>query len=258
MLLKGKKGVVFGVANKNSLAWHIACAAHEQGAEVLLSVANERFREKVAPFAEKIGAPPPVVCDVASEESIEKAFGEIGSLASGLDFLVHAVAFARRDDLLGRFVDTSREGYHLAQDISAYSLAALARGAEPLMHPGSSILTLTYLGGVRAVPGYNVMGVAKAALESSVRYLACDLGPKGIRVNALSAGPMRTLSSSAVKGLKEMMDGHSRVCPLRRGVNGEDIGGAAVFLLSDLASGVTGDVLYVDCGYHILGAYVPE
>ena len=256
-LLAGKNGLIFGVANKNSLAWHIAKAAHAHGARIALSVANERFKEKAAPLAEQLDSAPLVICDVGDDASISKAFEEVGRIMPKLDFLVHAVAFAEREDLEGRFVETSRKGYALAQDISAYSLTAIARAAEALMGEGSSILTLSYLGATRAVPSYNVMGVAKAALEASVRYLAVDLGPKGIRVNTLSAGPIKTLSAAAVKGLKDKIDLQQKVTPLRRNVNGDDVGGAAVFLLSDLSAGVTGDVLFVDCGYHALGAYDP-
>ena len=253
MILKGKKGVIFGVANKNSLAWSIAQEAVAQGAELTLCVANERFQSKVRPMAAELGLGEPIICDVASDESIQSTFKELADNVGKMDFMVHAVAFANREDLQGRFADTSREGYHVAQDISAFSLVAMAREAEKLMPDGGSILTLSYIGAIRAIPGYNVMGVAKAALEASVRYLATDLGPSGIRVNVLSAGPIKTLSSSAVKGLKEKLDTQQDACPLRRNVSGDDVGKAAAFLLSDMASGVTGDVLYVDCGYHILG-----
>lgn len=255
-MLSGKQGIVFGVANKNSLAWHIARTARQHGAEVALSVANERFRQKAEPLAAQLDARALIVCDVADDDSIARGFDQLRAVMPRLDFLVHAIAYAERADLEGRFVETSRRGYGLAQDISSYSLTALSRAAEPLMTAGGSILTLSYLGAVRAVPSYNVMGVAKAALEASVRYLAADLGPEGIRVNALSAGPVKTLSSAAVKGLKDMIDHQQKVTPLRRNVTGADVGGAAAFLLSDLAAGVTGEVLYVDCGYHALGAYV--
>jgi len=258
MLLQGKKGIIFGVANKMSLAWHIAKTAREQGAEFMLGVANERFRERVAPLAKELGVPAPLICDVTSDESIESTFKVIGERMPELDFIVHAIAFAQKEDLQGRFVETSRLGYHTAQDVSAYSLAAISRVAEPMMNNGGSILTLSYIGAVRAVPSYNVMGVAKAALEASCRYLAADLGPKGIRVNAISAGPIKTLSSSAVRGLKEKLDQQQEATPMRRNVTGEDVGNAASFLLSDLSAGVTGDVMYVDCGYHILGLIGPQ
>ena len=258
MILEGKKGIIFGVANKMSLAWHIAKVARAQGADFLLGVANERFRERVAPLAEELGVPEPLICDVTSDESIQSTFRVIGERMPEIDFVVHAIAFAQKDDLKGRFVDTSRLGYHTAQDISAYSLAAISRAAEPMMKDGGSILTLSYIGAVRAVPAYNVMGVAKAALEASVRYLATDLGPQGIRVNAISAGPIKTLSSSAVRGLKEKLDQQQEATPLRRNVTGEDVGNSAAFLLSDMSAGITGDVMYVDCGYHILGVIGPQ
>jgi enoyl-[acyl-carrier protein] reductase I len=249
-MLKGKKGVIFGVANRHSLAWHIAKEAYAHGAELILGVANERFREKVAPLAAEVGAPEPVICDVTSDESILSTFHVIKDRMPELDFMVHAIAFANRQDLEGRFIDTDRYGYHVAQDVSAFSLAAMSREAEKMMKPGSSILTLTYIGSVRAVPNYNVMGVAKAALESSVRYLATDLGSEGIRVNALSAGPIKTLSSSGVKGLRDKLGQQAAKNPLHRNITGEDVGKSAVFLLSDYSSGVTGEVLYVDNGYH--------
>lgn len=254
-MLQGKQGVVFGAANKNSLAWHIALAARRAGARVLLSCANERFQDKVAPLAEEIGAPPPVLCDVASDASIAAAMAEIGRQLPRLDFLVHSIAFAPKEELERPFSQTSRDGFLLAHNVSAYSFVALARAAAPLLAPQASLLTLSYLGAVKAVPSYNVMGVAKAALEASVRYLAADLGPRGVRVNAISAGPIRTLSSAGIKGVKDMIDFQASVNPLRRSIDGEDVGKAAVFLLGDYASGVTGDILYVDCGYHILGAY---
>ena len=249
-MLEGKKGVIFGVANRHSLAWHIAKHAIAHGADIRLCVANERFQSKVAPMAEDLGVPTPVICDVTDDESIAQAFAAVGETMPELDFVVHAVAFADREDLEGRFVDTKRSGYHLAQDVSSYSLTALARESEAMMKPGSSLLTLTYIGSVRSVPNYNVMGVAKAALESSVRYLAADLGERGVRVNALSAGPIKTLSSSGVKGLRSKLDQQEAKNPLRRNITGDDVGKAAVFLLSEYASGVTGDVLYVDNGYH--------
>lgn len=254
-MLQGKTGVIFGVANRHSLAWHIAEAAHREGARLLFGVANERFREKVAPLTATLSDDEPVVCDVASDESIASAFRVLRERAPHLDFLVHAIAYAQRSDLEGRFTDTSRVGYHVAQDISAYSLAAMAREAEPMLRPGSSVLTLTYIGSQRAVPHYNVMGVAKAALEASVRYLAAELGPKGIRVNALSAGPIKTLSSSGVKGLRDKLHLQEELTPLRRSVTGEDVAKAAVFLLGDYASGVTGEVLYVDNGYHAVATW---
>ncbi len=256
MLLKGKKGLVFGVANEHSLGWHIAQTAHAQGAELIFSVASERFLKRVAPMAAELGAPPPVICDVSQDGEIERAAAEIRGLTDRVDFLVHAVASAKREELQGRFLDTSREGFAFAHDVSVYSLVALVRAVEPLLTPGASILTLTYLGAARAVPSYNVMGVAKAALESAVRYLANDLGPTGVRVNAISAGPVKTLSASIVKGFKDKVDLQQQAAPLRRNVSGADVGNAGLFLLSDLASGVTGQVLYVDCGYSVMADFI--
>ncbi len=254
-MLRRKTGVIFGVANRHSLAWHIAEAAKREGANLLFGVASERFREKVAPLASALDGGEPIVCDVSSDRSIASSFKVLKDRTDKIDFMVHAIAFAQRNDLEGRFVDTERVGYHVAQDISAYSLVAMAREAEPLMSPGSSILTLTYIGSQRAVPNYNVMGVAKASLEASVRYLASELGPNGVRVNALSAGPIKTLSASGVKGLREKLHRQEEMTPLRRSITGEDVGKAGVFLLSDYASGVTGEILYVDNGYHAVATW---
>lgn len=256
MLLQGKKGLIFGVANEHSLAWHIAMQAHEQGAELLLSVASERFLRKVGPLAERLGAGPPVICDVSSDDDIKRAFEEIRARMPEVDFIVHAIATAKREDLQGRFLDTSRDGFSLAHDVSTFSFVAIAREAESMLNPGASLLTLTYLGAVRAVPSYNVMGVAKASLEASVRYMANDFGPSGVRVNAISAGPVKTLSASVVKGFKDKVDIQQVAAPLRRNVTGEDVGKASLFLLSDMASGVTGEILYVDCGYNIMADFI--
>lgn len=256
MLLKGKKGLIFGVANEHSLAWHMAKEAHAQGAEMLFSVASERFLRKVGPLAASLGAPEPIICDVTSDEDIEQAFAEIKKQMPEIDFLVHAIATAKRDDLQGRFLDTSRDGFGLAHDVSTYSFVALCRAAEGMLTPGASLLTLTYLGAVRAVPSYNVMGVAKASLEASVRYMANDFGPAGVRVNAISAGPVKTLSASVVKGFKDKVDIQQVAAPLRRNVTGEDVGKAGLFLLSDMASGVTGEIVYVDCGYNIMADFI--
>ena len=225
---------------------------------MVLSVASERFVRRVAPLAEKLGAPPPIICDVSSDEQIAEAFVEIKQVMPEVDFLVHAIATAKRGELEGRFVDTSRDGFSLAHDISTYSFVALARAAEDLLTADASLLTLSYLGAIRAVPSYNVMGVAKASLEASVRYMANDFGPKGIRVNAISAGPIRTLSASIVKGFKEKVDIQQVAAPLRRNVTGEDVGKAGIFLLSDMASGVTGEILYVDCGYNIMADFITK
>ena len=249
-MLEGKTGVVFGVANHRSLAWFIAHEAHLHGAKVQMVAANERFRDKMAPHAEKAGMQEPLICDVTKDESIDAVFAQIKEQLPQLDFLVHSIAFARKEDLEGRFVATPREGYLLAQDISSYSFVALMRAAEPMFKAGSNALTLTYIGSQRSVPNYNVMGVAKAALESTVRYLAADFGPDGIRVNAISAGPIKTLSSAGIAGMREKLDLQHERNPMRRNIKGEEVGKAAVFLLSNYAAAVTGEVLYVDNGYH--------
>ena len=256
MLLKGKKGLIFGVANEFSLAWHIAKKAHEHGAEMLFSAASERFVRRTAPLAEQVGAGEPLICDVGDDAAIARAVDEVRERMPQVDFLVHAIATAKREELDGRYMDTSRDGFALAHDVSTYSFVALAKAFEPLLQPGASLLTLSYLGAVRAVPSYNVMGVAKAALEASVRYMANDLGPDNKRVNAISAGPVKTLSASVVKGFKDKVDIQQVAAPLRRNVTGEDVGNAGVFLLSDMASGITGEILYVDCGYNIMADFI--
>lgn len=256
MLLEGKKGLIFGVANQYSLAWHIAKAAKDQGAEVLLSVGGERFLRRAEPLAKELDSPTPVICDVSTDENIVESMKEIEQIMPKVDFIVHAIATANREDLQGRYLDTTRDGFNLANDVSTYSLVGLCRAAEHMLNPGASILTLSYLGAVRAVPSYNVMGVAKAGLEASVRYLANDFGPAGVRVNAISAGPVKTMSASAVKGFKDKVDIQQVAAPLRRNVTGEDVGKAGMFLLSDWSSGITGEVLYVDCGYNIMADFI--
>jgi enoyl-[acyl-carrier protein] reductase I len=258
MLLKGRKGVILGVANKRSIAWGIAQAAHEHGAELALTYANDRFKEGVMELGKSIGVKHYFPCDVGRDDEIGALAVNLKHALGRLDFLVHAVAFAKKEELAGAFVDTSREGYHLAQDISSFSLVALCRALKPMMeHHGegktTSVLTLTYLGGQRVVPNYNVMGVAKAALESAVRYLANDLGPSGIRVNAVSAGPIKTLSAAGVSSFSTLLDAMPDRAPLRRNVTQEEVGDAAVFLLSEMARGVTGEVLFVDAGFHAMG-----
>lgn len=242
---------MFGVANRHSLAWHICKTAHAQGAKLIMGVASERFAEKVQPLADEVEAEI-VVCDVTSDEAIDAAFDEIRSKMDHLDFMVHAIAFAKREELEGRFIDTSRDGWNLAQEVSSYSFVALSRRAESMMRPGGSIITLTYIGSIRISPGYNVMGAAKASLESAMRYLARDLGPQGIRVNAISAGPVKTLSAAGIKDFRTMLDHHEEVTPLQRNTTGEDVGNTAAFLCSSMATGISGDVIYVDSGYHIV------
>jgi len=254
MLLEGKRGVVFGVANKRSLAWAIARRAAEEGARLALTYQGERIEENVRELAEGLNDPPILPCDVSKDDELESAFSALKAEFGGLDFLVHAVAFARKEELEGEYLNTSREGYKLAQEISSYSLTAMARLATPLMegHP-ASILALTYLGGQRVIPHYNVMGVAKAALDMSVRYLAADLGPRGIRVNAISAGPIKTLASAGIKGFSKILEHMREHAPLRRNVDQSEVADSALFLLSDLSRGVTGEILHVDSGYHIVG-----
>jgi enoyl-[acyl-carrier protein] reductase I len=255
LLLDGKLGLVLGIANKRSLAWGIALAAAREGARLAVTYQGERLESNVRELAQGLGRDTLVLpLDVARDEELDSAAESLRRELGALDFVVHAVAFARREELDGHFVDTSRSGYVLAQEISAYSLTAVARRVAPLMQgrPGS-IVTLSYLGGERVVPNYNVMGVAKAALEMSVRYLAADLGPRGIRVNAISAGPVKTLAASGVHGLSRMLEYHRTHAPLRKNTDQEEVADAALFLLSHLSRGVTGEVLHVDNGFHVLG-----
>ncbi len=253
-LLKGRKGIIFGVANEKSIAWAIAKALSANGAELALTYAGEILEKRVRPLAEQIGAKVVVPCDVTKDEDIQSTFDQVKSAFGHLDILIHAVAYANKEDLKGSFLDTSREGFSLAQDISAYSLTAISRYAAPLMEGRpASILTLSYYGAEKVIPRYNVMGVAKASLEASVRYLAADLGPKGIRVNAISAGPIRTLASAGISGFKDMLHHVAEKAPLRRNVTAEEVAGTALYLTSDLSTGVTGEVVYVDGGYHIMG-----
>lgn len=255
-MLQGKKALVLGVANKRSIAWGIAQQLHENGAEIGLSYAIPQLEKRVMPLAESIGVDFVEKCDVTNDEEIRALFVKAKERFGDIDILIHAIAFARQEDLTGRFVETSRDGFATALDISAYSLVAVTRAALPLLRRGSSVLTLTYYGAVKVVPNYNVMGVAKAALEASVRYLAADLGPEGIRVNAISAGPIKTLSAAGVSGIRKMLRYTEERAPLRRNVDQDEVGRAALWLCSDLGSGITGEVVYVDAGYHVLG--MPE
>jgi len=252
-LLEGKTALIFGVANDHSIAWGIAQALHAEGATVGFSSIESLIDKRVRPLAESIGSTFVEACDVQSDADIERVFARWGEVHDGLDILVHALAFAKREDLSGGFVDTSRDGFALAMDVSTYSLVALTRAARPHLRPGSSVLTLSYYGAEKVVANYNVMGVAKAALEASVRYLAADLGPQGVRVNAISAGPVRTLSSSGIAGFKKMYGAFAAVAPLRANITPEDVGRSAVYLASELSSAVTGEILYVDGGFNILG-----
>jgi enoyl-[acyl-carrier protein] reductase I len=253
-LLEGKKGLVVGVANDRSIAWGIARAAAGEGASLAFTYQGEALQKRVAPLAARVGSKLVLPLDVTREAEIEAVFRTLKDRWEGLDFLVHAVAFANREDLNGPYCAVSRPNYLQTLDISAYSFTALARAAAPLMEGRrGSMLTLTYIGGERVLPNYNVMGIAKAALEASVRYLAADLGPRGIRVNAISAGPIKTLSAAGIPGFSQMLQAAAERAPLRRNVEAAEVGGAALFLLSDLASAVTGDILFVDGGWHVLG-----
>jgi enoyl-[acyl-carrier protein] reductase I len=252
----GKRGLVFGVANKRSIAWAIANRLAAGGAQLAFTFQGERIEKNVRELADTVGSPLVVECDVRSDDDVEHAVAAAGEAFGGeLDILIHSVAFAAAEDLEGRFTDTPRDRFWMALDVSAYSLIAVARAAEPLLEAagGGSIVTMTYLGGVRAVPHYNVMGVAKAALDSSVQYLAWDLGQKNIRVNAISAGPVRTLAARSIAGFPTMEAIVEERAPLHRHISAEDVAGAAAYLLSDDAQNVTGTTLYVDSGYHAMG-----
>ena len=254
-LLEGKTGIVFGVANKRSIAWAIAQALAREGMRLAFTYQGERLKEGVESLTAALPGSILLPCDVTNDADIESVFAGVEKEFGHLDALLHSVAFAPKEDLENDFVKTSRDGFKLAHDISAYSLVAVTRGAMPLFEKngGGSVLTLTYHGAVKAVEGYNVMGVAKASLESSMRYLAANLGPQNIRVNALSAGPVNTLAARGIKGFTTMLKHHAEKAPLRRNVELEEVGNAGMFLLSPWASGITGEVTYVDCGYNIVG-----
>jgi len=252
-LMQGRRGLVMGVANDRSIAWGIAAACAAQGARLAFTYQGEALQKRVEPLAASVGSDLVVPCDVTDEASMDATFAAVAERWGGLDFLVHAIAWSDKDELKGRYLDTTRDNFLRSLDISCYSFTALAQRAVPLMGPGASLLTLTYLGAERVTPHYNVMGVAKAALEASVRYLAADLGGQGIRVNAISAGPIKTLAASGIGDFRYILKWNQYNAPLKRNVTIEDVGGAGVYLLSDLASGVTGEVHHVDCGYHVVG-----
>jgi enoyl-[acyl-carrier protein] reductase I len=251
-LMDGKRGIIFGVANEMSIAWGIAQQLHAAGATLAFTYLNGSLEKRVRPLAASLGSTLILPCDVASDEQIEQTFAAVQQEWGKLDFMVHSLAFANREDLKQPFTQTSRQGFQLALDISAYSLVAMTRSAAPLMTDGGSIITMSYLGAERAVPGYNVMGVAKAALEAAVRYLAAELGEQRIRVNAISAGPIRTLAASAVGDFKSKIKLMDDFAPLRRTVSQEEVGKSALYFLSDLSTGVTGEVHYVDGGFNIV------
>jgi enoyl-[acyl-carrier protein] reductase I len=253
-MLDGKTGIVFGVANKRSIAWAIAQAWHKEGAKLAFTFQGERVKENVAELAGTFGADTLILpCDVTKDDEIENVFKTVGEKFGKLNLLLHSVAYAPKDALEGEFVNTSREAFRVAHDVSAYSLVALARAAAPLMTDGGSIVAMSYYGAEKVVPHYNVMGVAKAALEASTRYLAYDLGPKKIRVNCISAGPVNTLAARGISGFQEMLKHYEAHAPLKRNVLPEELGATGAFLASDGAAAITGQVLYVDSGYQIMG-----
>ena len=252
-LMEGKRVMVFGVANERSIAWGISQQFKREGARLGFNFVGDALEKRVRPLAESVDAEIVLPCDVTDDAQVSETFGKIRETWGGLDVLIHSVAFANREDLEGRFSGTSREGFLMAMEISAYSLVHLAREAAPLMGEGGTVLTMTYYGAEKVVENYNVMGVAKAALEASVRYLAADLGPDGIRVNAISAGPIKTLAASGVRGFRNILSVVEERAPLRRNVTQEDVGRNALYLCSDLSAGVTGEVVHVDAGYSILG-----
>lgn len=256
-LLKGKKILVMGVANDMSIGWGIAQACHAQGAELLFTYQSEILKKRIEPLATSVGSSA-IECDVSNTESLDNAFAEIATKWGTIDGVIHSIAFARKDSLKGRYVDTTAHDFAIALDVSCYSFVAVSNRAEKLMNNGGSIITLSYYGAEKAIPNYNVMGVAKAALEASTRYLANDLGEKGIRVNAISAGPIRTLAASGIADFRKLLDAGAKVNPLRRNTSLEDVGGCAVYLLSDLGKGATGEVIHVDCGFHAVGLSLKE
>ncbi|MDD6181184.1 MAG: enoyl-ACP reductase [Desulfovibrionaceae bacterium] len=253
MLLQGKRALILGLANNKSIAYGIASAFKAQGARLAFNYVGDAIKKRVEPLSEELGGEFTFQCDVCEDQQIADAASLVQEKWGGVDILVHSIAFANREDLNGRFIDTSREGFALTLNISAYSLTGICRAFEPLLAPGSSVMAMTYHGSTEVIPGYNVMGVAKAALECSMRYLAYDMGAKGVRVNAISSGPIKTLAASAVGGLKGIFSEIEEKAPLRRNVTTQDVGGLATFLASDLASAVTGEVIYVDSGFSHMG-----
>ena len=251
--LSGKNALVFGVANQRSIAWAIAQALHEAGARVALTYQNERLRESVQALASEIGDAPLFQCDMSVDEEVVNLYQQVGESLGSLSILVHSIAFANRDDLGGEFSKTDREGFRVALDVSAYSLIPMVRHAAPLMTEGGTVVAMTFLAAEKVFPGYNVMGVAKAALENSVKQLAAEFGPANIRVNAISAGPLDTLSSRVISGYRDMKRIHAERAPMARNITHEDVGGTALYLCSGLSSGVTGEVIHVDAGYSVMG-----
>lgn len=252
--MQGKRALIVGLASNRSIAWGIAQAMHREGAELAFTYQNDKLKDRVGKLAAECGSDLTVACDVSSDEEIQGVFDYLGQHWDGLDVIVHSVAFAPRRALEGDYLESvDREAFQIAQDISSYSFAALAKAGRPMLRSGGALLTLSYLGAERVIPNYNVMGVAKASLEANVRYMASSLGPEGIRVNAVSAGPIRTLAAAGISNFREMLNKAESAAPLRKNVTIEEVGNTAAFLCSDLASGITGEVLYVDAGYHIVG-----
>jgi enoyl-[acyl-carrier protein] reductase I len=251
--MKGKRGLIMGLANDRSLAWGIAKAVADQGAELAFSYQGEALEKRVRPLAEQLGSPTLIDCDVSSMDALDTTFANLKQKWDSLDFLVHAIGFSDKNELRGKFVDTSLDNFLMTMNISIYSFVAVTQRARAMMSSGGSLLTLTYYGAEKVIPHYNVMGVAKAGLEASVKYLAMDLGPEGIRVNAISAGPIKTLAASGIGDFRYIMKWNEYNSPLRRNVTIEDVGGAGLYLLSDLASGVTGEIHHVDAGYNVVG-----
>ena len=255
--MQGKKGLIMGVANKNSIAWGIAQQLHEAGAELGFTYVGEALERRVKPLAESIGSNFIVECDVTNDDAIAKTFKEVEAKWGKIDFIVHAIAFSDKEELKGRYLETTRENFKVSLDVSCYSLTAVCKAAEHILNEGGSVVTLSYYGAEKVVPNYNVMGVAKAALEASVRYLADDMGAHGaIRVNSISAGPIKTLAASGIGGFKSILDANEKHAPLRRNVTQEEVGKTALYLLSDLSSGVTGENIYVDAGASQVGIHL--
>ncbi len=252
-IMQGKRGLIMGLANDRSLAWGIAKALGQEGAELAFAYQGEALEKRVRPLAEQLGSDTLIDCDVSDMAALDRAFAKLGEKWDGIDFLVHAIGYSDKNELRGKFVDTSLDNFLMTMNISVYSFIAVTQRARQMMKSGGSILTLTYYGAEKVIPHYNVMGVAKAGLEASVKYLAMDLGPEGIRVNAISAGPIKTLASSGIGDFRYIMKWNEYNAPLRRNVTIEDVGGAGLYLLSDLASGVTGEIHHVDAGYNVVG-----
>ena len=252
-VMHGKKGLIMGVANDRSIAWGIAAKLAEQGAELAFTFQGEALQKRVTPLASSVGSDLVMPCDVTDESSVDQVFSTLADQWGSLDFVLHAIAYSDKEELKGGYVDTSRQNFQRTMDISVYSFTAIAKRAAAMMNDGGSMLTLTYYGAERVMPHYNVMGVAKAALEASIRYLAVDLGGRNIRVNGLSAGPMKTLAASGIGDFRYILKWNEYNSPLKRNVTLDDVGGAGMYLLSDLASGVTGETHHVDCGYHVVG-----